>query len=262
MCRPTRVPTGTSKGLSRNGATDSSPGVKTTASSDRCSALEVSSRNGIRWSAHSCRHRCRAVAARAQPGVPPMVTSRTGSRTSEPSSACRPTTSDAGAGAAAATTGNPGTCPSAATGSRNSARASTRSTRQRRSSSPRRTGPTPPARRSAASWAGRAGSGSSTGCSVASAWASASYSAGRPGRAAAYPAGETVRPSASTTIPSSVTGAAYCASSAWQRRQVSTWRRRARSAVAAPSTISGRAWDTSSHCMSVLLFRLREQPLP
>src|SRR5437016_13745418 len=53
----------------------------------------------------------------------------------------------------------------------------------------------------------------------------------------------------------------YWASSAWQRRQVSTWRRRVRSAVAAPSTISGRALLTSSHRMGVLLSQLREQPL-
>src|SRR5438477_7019425 len=54
----------------------------------------------------------------------------------------------------------------------------------------------------------------------------------------------------------------YWASSAWQRRQVSTWRRRARSAVAAPSTIPGRALLTSSHRMGALLSQLREQPLP
>src|SRR5207302_11342772 len=53
----------------------------------------------------------------------------------------------------------------------------------------------------------------------------------------------------------------YWTSSAWQRRQPSTWRRRARSAGATPSTITGRARDTSSHRMGGLLSLHREQTL-
>src|SRR5207302_6230777 len=54
----------------------------------------------------------------------------------------------------------------------------------------------------------------------------------------------------------------YCTSSAWQRRQASTCRRRPTSAAAVPSTIPGRAPATSSHRMGLLLSPVREQLLP
>src|SRR2546428_4189426 len=53
----------------------------------------------------------------------------------------------------------------------------------------------------------------------------------------------------------------YCTSSAWQRRQASTCRRRFRSAGAVPSTMPGSASATSSLCMGLLLSLERVQLL-
>src|SRR5688500_14830751 len=54
----------------------------------------------------------------------------------------------------------------------------------------------------------------------------------------------------------------YCTSSAWHRRQASTWRSTADSAVAPPSTIWGSTSTTWSHCTLLLLSTHREQALP